>query len=157
VTTWFVSKILAAVDFSRYSEAVLEHALAIADLYAAEVHVMHAWQIPPIASPELLAAGPAGVLGFDEHVRAEAERTLRNFVAPFASRRDLRIHTCLALGEPAERIVSLAKDGDYDLIVMGTHGRTGLDRFVMGSIAEKVVRRATCPVLTVRDRSKEAA
>jgi nucleotide-binding universal stress UspA family protein len=84
-----------------------------------------------------------------EGLIAHAERQLA-VLKQSASALGLAINTAVVSGRPAHAIVEHAKDGGFDLIVMGTHGRTGLSHAMMGSVAERVVRRAPCPVLTVQ-------
>jgi nucleotide-binding universal stress UspA family protein len=75
------------------------------------------------------------------------------FLAPLVEHQGLWFRRQLATGDPADTILEVAEDGRFDLIVMGTHGRTGIKRMILGSVAETVTRRATCPVLTIRDAS----
>ncbi|MEK7821464.1 MAG: universal stress protein, partial [Planctomycetota bacterium] len=77
------------------------------------------------------------------------EEKLRESI-PGEVRGDIQVETVVTMGIPAEEILKAARDEDVDVIVMGTHGRTGIAHTVMGSVAENVVRRASCPVLTVR-------
>lgn len=84
-----------------------------------------------------------------EHVSHREWRELGAFLSGVDPKHAQAIHQKVTLGDPTQVIVELAKQGRYDLIVMGTHGRTGLNHFLVGSVAERVIRLAPCPVLTV--------
>lgn len=149
MSEWAVTKILVPVDFSECSRRGLERALRLAEAFGAAVTVLHAWQIPVYAAPELMV-GPTEGEALPDHVRRQARRALDDLLRVTPRPPALRLSIALEVGEPTQVILAGVEAGGYDLVVMGTHGRTGLDRLVMGSIAEKVVRRASCPVLTVR-------
>jgi nucleotide-binding universal stress UspA family protein len=133
-----VRTILHPTDFSPSSTYALEMAAALARDYEAELIVMHVHSVP------VALYGEAGVAPLPD-TSAAAAAELRRVSVPGA-----RIRHIFTEGEPVGEILRVADDRDADLIVMGTHGRRGLTRLVMGSVAELVVRRATCPVLTVR-------
>jgi universal stress protein A len=100
-----------------------------------------------------LYSPPISGVSLVEVVRRNAEEALAQFVGE-ASKAGVRIRAARAdRGSPAHAIVDAAKLGNYDLIVLGTHGRTGLSHMLIGSVAERVVRHAPCPVLSVRARS----
>jgi nucleotide-binding universal stress UspA family protein len=108
------------------------------------VHVM----TPPTAY------GETGVFVAVEHTKPALLADLRQLRSPSG---DVAIDHRLAEGDPAGEIIRLAEETDCDLIVMGTHGRKGLGRLLMGSVAENVMRRAPCPVLTVKATVRETA
>lgn len=145
-------KILLPVDFSDCSRAALRHATFIGDEFGSEIHVLHVWDIPGHLRPDLTVWTGDISASLHEHARQEAEQALEDFAKDtgVAGRRGLTLET--ASGPPASTVVAKAEEGAYDLIVMGTHGRTGLSHLVLGSIAEHVVRHAQCPVLTVREK-----
>ena len=124
--------ILVPTDFSEPSEAALDYALELAVRFDARLHLLHVIDA---------AAVPAGL--FDD-VKAKLARR--------ASRGERRaaVTTEVITGTSARTIVCYARARSMDLIVMGTHGRSGVAHILMGSVAEKVVRDAPCPVLTVR-------
>jgi universal stress protein A len=144
-----VRKILVPVDFSESSRVALEHAAAWATPFGAKVDVLHVWQAPAfVPLPSLPEASPADAT-LVELVKRTAEQALDRFVAD-ANQRGLRVREALSEpGSPAHTIVDVAKKGGYDLLVLGTHGHTGLAQALIGSVAERVVRHASCPVLTV--------
>jgi nucleotide-binding universal stress UspA family protein len=141
-------RICCPIDFSDASRAAMEVAADLARRHGAELVLLHAYPIPGytfpdgsvMASPKMMQELAEQAQRHLEEWRAEAERIV---LAP-------RVSVEKAIGEPASEIVSYATDSGVDLLVLGTHGRTGLEHALMGSVAERVVRRAHCPVLTVR-------
>lgn len=144
-----IRKILVPVDFSEPSRVALEYAAQWASPFGAKVDVLHVWQAPAfIPLPSLPEASPADA-AMVELVRKAAEQALARFVAD-AQKGGIVVREALSEpGSPAHTIVDVAKKGRYDLLVLGTHGHTGLAHALIGSVAERVVRHASCPVLTV--------
>jgi universal stress protein A len=139
------SKILVPVDFSDSSREALEYAATLGARFGAEVDVLHVWRPPHGASraPDLLS----------EFARSDAGHKMMEWLASFELRSDFEPHGRLATGargDVPDAIVNVAESGDYDLVVMATHGRHGLSLLLRSSVAEAVVRRAACPVVTVR-------
>jgi nucleotide-binding universal stress UspA family protein len=140
-------RICCPIDFSDASRAAMEVAADLARRGAAELLLLHAYPVPGytfpdgsvVASPKMLQDLADGAQRHLDEWRALAE----GFGAP-------RVETAKEAGEPAAEIVAFARDRGVDLLVLGTHGRTGLEHALMGSVAERVVRKAHCPVLTVR-------
>ena len=144
------ARILVPVDFSPASRAALEHAIFLAERLHAKVDVLHVWQTPDALRAEELPLASYGIeRGIGPHARGQAERMLADFVRPYRDA-GADLHTDLVFGHALAVIRKKAEDGWYDLIVMGTLGRTGLSRLLLGSVAEELVRTAPCPVLTVR-------
>jgi nucleotide-binding universal stress UspA family protein len=134
--------ILHPTDLSEQSEAAYRVACAVAHDHGARVVVAHVLTLPMHAYPEL------GLAVTDpESVAAEVRESMRSHRPP---RYGVPVEYRVCRGDPASRIVALAGGLKCDLIVMGTHGRAGLKRLVLGSVAEGVLRRAPCPVLTVK-------
>jgi nucleotide-binding universal stress UspA family protein len=147
-----VSRILVPVDFSPCSRAALDYAVELAEQMSAAVDVLHVAEPTGYAGPEALMLAPDAARGPWAESRADVLRELDGFVGPSRARvRDVRAES----GLPADLIASVAKEGGYDLIVMGTHGRSGLSRLVVGSVAEAVMRRASIPVLTLKLPKRE--
>jgi nucleotide-binding universal stress UspA family protein len=144
-------KILLPVDFSEYSKPALERGAALAKRLGAELHVLHVWEFPePLASVGSAAMERFDSKSFAAAVQAYVQERLDALIEQ-ASALGITIARKLSLpGHPSQVIVDIARDDAYDLIVLGTHGRTGFKRTVLGSVAEKVVRHASCPVLTIR-------
>jgi len=150
-------KILVPVDFSAASCAALEHALFLAGRLDATIEVLHVWQTPDTMPPSTLRIAPHGIeRGIGAHARAAAERALSEFCEPYADA-GVPLRFELVFGQPVPVIRTRAEEGRHDLLVMGTHGRGGLPRLLLGSVAEELVRSAPCPVLTVRAPPTEAA
>ena len=143
-------KICCPIDFSDASRAAMEVAADLARRGGAELVLLHAYPIPGytfpdgsvVASPKMMQDLADQAEKHLEEWRAEAQRLVGAGAA--------RVGAQKAIGEPAAEIVAFAKGAGIDLVVVGTHGRTGLEHALMGSVAERVVRRAHCPVLTVR-------
>jgi nucleotide-binding universal stress UspA family protein len=140
-------KILCPTDFSEGSRRALR--LAIEELGAgAEIVLAHVWQAPFVYGPETVVPGSVVV-----ETKAMAEAELARWKSEAERLGGKRVSTVLASGAPWHEIVQLAKrDPGIDLIVMGTHGYTGLEHVLLGSVAERVVRHAPCPVLAARTR-----
>jgi nucleotide-binding universal stress UspA family protein len=140
-------RILWPTDFSALAKAALPHAVGLASVAGAELVLLHVLPLPAMyAVPEI--SGAVWV-PLQRKIRAGAERRLRGLEKQ-AKGPNLRIHAVLAEGVPFLQILRVAKRLRCDLIVLATHGRTGLTHAIMGSVAENVIRRAPCPVLTVR-------
>ena len=148
-----IRHILCPVDFSDTSRHALHHAAAIAKWYRAELWLLHAH--PPMAVP----AGPPEVMPVMVMTRGEREQLLATLRAVVASEVGQRVvtHVEIAEGSATREIIDRATTISADLIVMGTHGASGVERLVLGSVTEKVLRKALCPVLTVPPRSPDWA
>jgi nucleotide-binding universal stress UspA family protein len=153
-----LEKILVGVDFSPGSHAALERAAELAAGFGATVDLLHVWNAPPYVAPEAMVGFSSGTSQtLAEVIRANAEKSMKEFLTS-ARQKGIQVeHARVECGDPARTIVEMAEQGDYDLIALGTHGRTGLSHFLVGSVAETVVRRAHRPVLTVRGPSRRAA
>lgn len=136
-----LESILVPVDGSTPSIAALEHATALAADGNATIDVLY------VDAPEELAATVT------PEVRAELERALTEAVARAQGQLGLRLRRRDVVGDPLRVILETASEGHHDLIIIGTHGRTGRLHALLGSVAEGVVRNAPCPVLTVREAS----
>jgi nucleotide-binding universal stress UspA family protein len=141
-------RICCPIDFSDASRAAMEVAADLARRTGAELVLLHAYPIPGYTFPDgSVVASPKMM----QELADQAERHLEEWRASAAQLVGApRVSTQKAVGEPAAEIVSFARSSGVDLLVVGTHGRTGLEHALMGSVAERVVRRAHCPVLTVR-------
>ena len=145
-----IRKILVPVDFSDSSRAALEYAAGLARPFDATIDLLHVWQAPAFIGAMTLPEVPATEATMVELVKKNAEEASIRFAGE-AEKHGWRVREARCEpGVPAHTIVAVAKRGNYDLVVIGTHGRTGLAHVLMGSVAETVVRHAECPVLTVR-------
>jgi nucleotide-binding universal stress UspA family protein len=142
-------RILVPVDFSDPSRAALDYALSLKPLLGAEITVLHVWEAPRYSGPDMMMIGLGAPLTLIDYTRRRAGKDMQELLDGLR-RKGNDVHGLLEAGNPAVRIVEIAARDKFDLIVMGTHGRSGFDRFLVGSVAEKVVRTSPCPVLTVR-------
>jgi nucleotide-binding universal stress UspA family protein len=138
-------RILAATDFAESAERALACAIDLGRLHGAELLLLHVYMDPP-AYPEV-AAGQVQAI-YDEQRRWVDETLERR--ARSARAKGLLARALVRTGPPASAIADTARDERADLIVVGTHGRSGLDRLIVGSVAERVVRLAPCPVLVIK-------
>ena len=141
-------KILFPTDFSECSDAGLEHATALARQLGATLLIVH------VEEPPLAYAGGEMYYGVPEPDTRALEEMLKKVRPTDPS---IPYEHRLVVGSPAHAICDLAEEENVDMIVMGTHGRTGLKRLLMGSVAEHVVRWANSPVLTFKEPHKEEA
>jgi nucleotide-binding universal stress UspA family protein len=143
-----IRRILCPVDFSGCSQHALGYALKLAVLCNGDLELLHVMTMPISALPDFPSfpdLSPETVRAIEESARRKIEE-----LATSMRREYPRVATTLASGQPFLEIILAARERSADLIVMGTHGRTGLPHMLMGSVAEKVVRKASCPVLTVK-------
>lgn len=147
-----VRRILVAVDFSPITGPVLEHAVLMAEAWRAEVEVVHVlWEPPPyVGLDALMLRLPQYDEPLADHLRKRAEVSMDAALAMLPRPWPVRMQRRILFGSPASTIVDLARDEDFDLIIMGTHGRSGLARAMVGSVAEAVSADAPCPVITLR-------
>jgi len=143
-----LKKILCAVDFSEGSPQVAQYAATLAA--AAKAEILCVYIAPSLAEYVGFNVPQAALDTFIGDVVASAETTMNDFIA--AHFKGLPARGLVLAGYPAEEILKTAETQHVDMIVMGTHGRTGIDRIIFGSVAEKVVKAADCPVLTVKPR-----
>lgn len=148
-----VQKILVPTDFSTCSTQAVEHAAALAGALGATVHLLHVCADPHLGPLPDAAHGMEAVYDSWTKVlearRAAAAEKLKAEIAAQAGS-GVEFTFALADGHPAETTLETAQEGGYDLVVMGTHGHTGLKHVFLGSVAERIVRLSSVPVLTVR-------
>ena len=145
--------VLVPTDFSDASESALRYGKAMARAFGASLHVVHVME-------DLLAHAWAAevYVASMPQLRDEIEKESRQRLGTLLTdgeRTELRAETALLAGNPFLEIVRYAKAHNIDLIVMGTHGRGPIAHMLLGSVAEKVVRKSPCPVLTVREAQHE--
>ena len=145
-----IKRVLVPVDFSEYSREALRYAAFMAETLGASLTALHMhWDPPSYVGVEVLMTPiPNRDQTLQEFARTGAEKQLEEMVTsldvPWAD----KVERIIEAGDAAQGILRHAEG--FDMIIMGTHGRSGLDHWLMGSVAEKVVRRAPCPVLTIR-------
>jgi nucleotide-binding universal stress UspA family protein len=136
-----INTILHPTDFSESSEFAFQLACSLARDYAAQLVLVHVVELPKAYAVEGFVAPP-----YTTDLKQDRQRLQQMQ----QSHKNIQIEQRLVEGDAVSGILCVAEDSHCDLIVMGTHGRTGLGRLLMGSVAEQVVRKASCPVLTVR-------
>jgi nucleotide-binding universal stress UspA family protein len=150
-----LQKILVPVDFSEGAEPAIALAATMARKFGASVELLHIWQPPPLVPLPVVvvpSSPESQPINLEELARSTAGAQMADLAARLRDQGVADVQTRVGVGTPAHEIVELAELGHFDLIVMGTHGRSGFAHAVLGSVAEKVVRRAKCPVLTVRSK-----
>ncbi|MFQ5681708.1 MAG: universal stress protein [Candidatus Binatia bacterium] len=146
-----IRRILHPTDFSRASGRALAEARELAKQNKAELLVVHVMETPmPYAATEEYAS-PTLYAELESTARRQAEATISALLKKIQKAR-VKAKGLLLKGTPHEQIVQVAKTRRVNLIVMGTHGRTGISKLFMGSVAGRVISTARCPVLTVRGR-----
>jgi nucleotide-binding universal stress UspA family protein len=148
-----LKSILVPTDFSKHSQNALRYAAAFAEKFDAEIHILHVFQDLAVFQPDAVTVGPP-IVPPAEELTAAARNSLQRFIEE-NNLRGLKTHAEVLEGSPFDEIVSFAKAKDIDLIVMGTHGRGWLAHVLLGSVTEKVIRKAPCPVLTVHHPEHE--
>jgi len=143
-----IKKILCAVDFSDYSPMVADYANMMAKCSGAEIVVLYV--APSLSQYVGFHVPPSSIESFVGEIVSGAEDTMNAFVKENFN--DLNVKEKVVTGYPAEEILSIAEAEGCDMIIMGTHGRKGIDRMLFGSVAEKVVKSSVAPVLTVRPK-----
>ena len=142
-------RFLVPVDCSEDANQALEYAIALARTLGARVILLHVMQSPPWGGVDMDVTLPHAYSQFIQHLEAEVTHRMQACLERVTAR-GLEGEMAVVHGEPFQEILDTAKKQQVDLIIMGTHGRTGLQHVLMGSVAEKVVRLAPCPVLVVR-------
>jgi len=145
-----IRRILCATDFSGASKRAYEYAVELAAKLQAEVVVIHAYQIPAYTLPDGMVEVPVEV---ESNVRQRLEQQLDEFVRSVDTK-GAAVKAQLSDGVPYVEITHAARELKADLIVVGTHGRTGLAHLLLGSVAERVVRTSDVPVLTIRSKGE---
>lgn len=149
-------KILIAVDDSRYSDIAAQYGFELARKLEAHVGLLHVNEIPvgtPYTVDPMLNESPL-MMPEVMQIQEEASKRLLDRISDTFGKETI-IYRFLKVGNPIDEILATADEWDCDLIILGTHGRTGLDHFIAGSVAEKVVRKAKCPVLIIPNKEKD--
>jgi nucleotide-binding universal stress UspA family protein len=144
-----VRRILVATDFSNYSKEALDYASHLAKALKADLFLLHIFETPVYSGIGVSPGVRPKVRQWIKELKAEEAKRLET-LAKATERQGVTVHPLFREGIPFLEILEAAQELPADLIVLGTHGRTGLGHVLMGSVAERVVRNAPCPVLTVR-------
>jgi nucleotide-binding universal stress UspA family protein len=144
-----LKQILVPIDFSPPSEKALKYAVRFAEQFGSSVTLLHV--IQPVVYPADFGYPAPVVDTLDDAVQKQVEDRLQ----ALARQSNLEMRTLVRVGQPYHEITTAAKELDVDLIIITTHGHTGLKHVLLGSTAERVVRHAPCPVLTLREREHD--
>ena len=148
-----IKKIVYCTDFSENSKAAFEVALDLAQKYKAKLFLLHV--VPPLVFPspvmEEFITEQTHLQFTHDVIKGSMEQIEKTFVKKLGAFSDYEVK--ILNGHPSSEILRFLEDHSADLVVMGTHGLTGLAHFFLGSTAEKVVRRAPCSVLTIKERT----
>lgn len=146
-----IKKILVPIDFSDYSKSALRYAANFCKNCNAEMILIYV--VEPIIYPPDFSMGqiaiPSVNAEWDERARLELDKLAKDEIPS-----NVPVKTLIKTGKPFIEIIETASELDVDLIIIATHGRTGVEHILFGSTAEKVVRKAPCPVLTLREPIK---
>jgi universal stress protein A len=148
-----IQRILAPTDFSELSKQGLTSALELAEAFGAKLLLLHVVEPPPYPVEGIVPSHLGATLLNDLERQASSDLAQMLYEAQGSQ---VEVARRVVVGIPYRKIVEVAEEEKSDLIVMTTHGRTGLGHLVMGSVAEKIVRTAPCPVLTIRPTSVSA-
>ncbi len=146
-----IKKILVPIDFSDYSKSALKYAVNFARYFNADLFLVYV--VEPVIYPPDFSMGqiafPTADLEMDRRAVDELNKLAKNEIPS-----DLNVKTIVKTGKPFLEIIETASEEDADLIIIATHGHSGVEHILFGSTAEKVVRKAPCPVLTLREPVK---
>jgi len=146
-----IKKILVPVDFSNYSQNLINYANSFAKIFKAKIFLIHV--VEPIIYPIDFSMGQIDFPATDSDIAKKAKEELQN-LANSSIDNDTETEVIIKSGKPFVEINETARELDIDLIIIATHGHTGVEHLLFGSTAEKVVRKAPCPVLTLREPIK---
>mgnify|MGYP005840616831 CR=1 FL=1 len=146
-----IKKVLVPVDFSDYSKSSLRYAVNFAKLFNAEIYLIYV--VEPVVYPPDFSMGQIAIPSIDVEIDKRALEELTN-LAKKEIPPDVKSQVVVKSGKPFVEIIETAVSEDIDLIIIATHGHSGIEHVLFGSTAEKVVRKAPCPVLTLREPIK---
>jgi len=150
-----IRRILVPIDYSDNSKAALAYGAELALGFGASLDIVHVWDRPTYLTDAVMVQRPGEAhKPIGELIRENAERDMAEFLNEVSLPATLSVTRRLVSGEPASALLAELKKGEHDLVVLSTHGRTGLAHLLLGSIAEKLVRLSPIPVLTVPIRGR---
>jgi universal stress protein A len=144
-------KILYPVDFSEYTDEILEYAVAVAKKFDGELHLLHVIPNLNYFTPYESFLTPENLVAVEQSIVGEVNRDL----AKITKKIDIPVKEAIRTGITFVEIIDYVKTENIDLVIMGTHGRSGIEHVLIGSVAEKIVRKAPCPVMTIRPRGRK--
>lgn len=145
-----INNILVPIDFSGHSRNALRYAIPMANQYDATLHLLYV--VEPTVYPADLGFGQVVMPGIENELRAKGQSELYNLIETEIGGK-VRSESVVRTGKPHQEILNEVKEKNIDLIIMATHGHTGVEHMLFGSTAMRVVRLAPCPVLTIRPQA----
>lgn len=146
-----IKNILVPIDFSNYSKQALRYAVNFAKMFTSKIYLVYV--VEPVIYPSDFSMGqvtfPVADLEMNDRALEELKNLAKTEIGP-----EIEVETIIKTGKPFVEINETASEMDIDLIIIATHGHTGMEHLLFGSTAEKVVRKAPCPVLTLREPIK---
>lgn len=144
------TKILCPVDFSEFTDQILSYAVSITKRFDSELHLIHVIPNLNYFTPYESFLTPENLVAIERNIEGEVGKDFDKITKKL----DLPFKRVIKTGVSFVEIIDYVKEQGIDLVVMGTHGRSGIEHILIGSVAEKVVRKSPCPVLTVRPKDK---
>jgi universal stress protein A len=144
-------KILCPVDFSEFTDEILEYAVNIAQKYNSELHLIHIIPNLNYFTPYESFFTPENLIVVEKNMETEVNKDFDELMKKI----NVPAKKIIKNGAAFVEIINYARTESMDLIIIGTHGRTGLEHILIGSVAERVLRKSPCPVLTVRPKSRQ--
>ena len=151
-----MTKILVPVDYSDHSLDVLQFASDIARAMKAEITVLYVWETMPHFSKDLRVITPGGPRPLEELVQDTAAREMKEFLARCKGLGSLPVHAQVDSGPAGAKILQIIERGSFDLVIVGTHGRGGVKHWMLGGVAERLMRTSPAPVITVPEQRRAA-
>lgn len=146
-----IRRVLVPIDFSDYSKGALKYSVNFVQYFKAEIHLVYV--VEPVIYPPDFSMGqiaiPAMDLEMDKRAKEELDKLAKKEIPA-----GIKIKTHVKTGKPYIEIIETSKENEIDLIIIATHGHTGFEHILFGSTAEKIVRKAPCPVLSLREPVK---
>lgn len=143
-------KVLCPVDFSEFTDEILAYAVGIAKRFDSELHLIHVIPNLNYFTPYESFLTPENLVAIERNIEGEVDKDFDKITKNL----DMPVKRIIKTGVTFVEIIDYVKEQDIGLVVMGTHGRSGIEHILIGSVAEKVVRKSPCPVLTIRPRGK---
>jgi nucleotide-binding universal stress UspA family protein len=144
-------KIVCPIDFSEFTDEILKYAVNITKKFNAELHLIHIIPNLNYFTPYESFLTPENLVAIEKNIEKEVEKDFEKVTKDI----DMPLKKIVKTGATFVEIIDYIKEEDIDLVVMGTHGRSGIEHILIGSVAEKVVRKSPCPVLTIRPRGRK--
>jgi universal stress protein A len=144
------NKIVCPVDFSEFTDEIIEYCLSMAKKFDAELHLLHVIPNLNYFTPYESFLTPENLVAMERSIETEIEKDFEKTIKKI----DIPVKKVIKTGVTFVEILDYIKAEKIDLVVMGTHGRSGFEHILLGSVAEKIIRRSPCPVLTVRPKAK---